>query len=358
MDQGTINELYERNRRIIEAVKAKEKLVCPGAVDLIAVTGSFASGEYYEKSDLDLLIVINNDMGWKIAKAFIIGDIGYDIYCQTWDGLERAAGYPDPHVIKLMNADIVYTARGAGERYLSLRNRLKETLAEPFCLEDLEKAERYYNLALETLGRLFLSDGDGECKYLSAVALYYIEYAVYMANKAYVRHGIRGIPEEIGAMERLPAGFMAGYHKLIAAEGDESVKGAVKALMKLTGDFLAALRNETAPKPGISAKELEGAYEEAFSNWRWKMHRAAELDSPYLSLMTAASCQNYYDEFYAGFDVPRFDLFSGFSVKDLQASAEEFDRVLGEFGELCGNRGADICRYPGLEEFEKDYLRQ
>ena len=109
MNENIKNNLLERNRRMIEAIKAKAALVCPGVVDLIAIAGSFASGDYYEKSDLDLLIVINSDSGWKIAKAVIIEDVGHDIYCQTWEGLEHAAEYPDPHVSKLLDADIVYT---------------------------------------------------------------------------------------------------------------------------------------------------------------------------------------------------------------------------------------------------------
>jgi predicted nucleotidyltransferase len=63
MNQKTKEALLARNQRIIQAVKTKADLVCPGAVDLIAIVGSFASGDYHEKSDLDLLIVINQDSG-------------------------------------------------------------------------------------------------------------------------------------------------------------------------------------------------------------------------------------------------------------------------------------------------------
>ena len=61
MDYRMKEALLQRNQRIIQAVKAKANMVCPGAVDLIAVVGSFVSGEYHEKSDLDLLIVINQE---------------------------------------------------------------------------------------------------------------------------------------------------------------------------------------------------------------------------------------------------------------------------------------------------------
>ena len=89
MDENKRLELFQRNNTIIEAVKAKAEKDCPGAVELIAVTGSFASGNYYEKSDLDLLIVINNNTGWNISKCFIHGDTAHDIYCHTLNRLEK-----------------------------------------------------------------------------------------------------------------------------------------------------------------------------------------------------------------------------------------------------------------------------
>lgn len=357
MDYRMKEALLQRNQRIIQAVKAKANMVCPGAVDLIAVVGSFVSGEYHEKSDLDLLIVINQESGWKLSKTFILEDVGHDIYCQTWEELEHTAEYPHPHVAKLLEAAIVYTTnQAAKDRYFLLQNKLKEVLARPLCVEDIEKAEGFYHSALEVLGKLFLADADGECAYLSAILLYYIEYAAYLVNKSYVHRGIQGIPAEIEAFDCLPDGFVDAYQRLILAEGAADIRQAAKFLVRLTGDFLAVLRDRLCPKPEISPEALEGTYEEAFSNWRWKMHRAAQLGSPYLSLMTAASCQNYYDEFEARFHIPHFDLFSGFSAKDLSASAEMFDRVLEEFGHLYEKGGLKICRYPTLEEFEQDYL--
>ena len=137
-----------------------------------------------------------------------------------------------------------------------------------------------------------------------------------------------------------------------------NIQQAAKPLVRLTGDFLASLRNRLSPKAEVSAEDLKWAYEEAFSNWRWKMHRAVQLNSLCLSLMTAASCQNYYDEFEARFQLPLFDLFSGFSKKDLSVSAVKFDDVLEKFGHLYGKVGLKICRYPTFEEFEQDYLEE
>ena len=74
----TRKALFEKNTRIIEAVIARAAEVCPKSLDLIAVTGSFASGDFHEKSDLDLLIVISDDAGYALSHCFILDDVGYD----------------------------------------------------------------------------------------------------------------------------------------------------------------------------------------------------------------------------------------------------------------------------------------
>ena len=71
-----MNALELRNRRIIDAVIEKEKAVCPGALALIGIYGSFQTGDIHPYSDLDLLILINDDRGWQLGTAFIQEDLG------------------------------------------------------------------------------------------------------------------------------------------------------------------------------------------------------------------------------------------------------------------------------------------
>ena len=95
-----MNALENRNRRIVEAVLQKEKILCPGAVALIGIYGSFQTGEVHPLSDLDLLILINDDRGWQLATAFIQDDlgVGHDIYCTSWDSLRQDACFSHPHM--------------------------------------------------------------------------------------------------------------------------------------------------------------------------------------------------------------------------------------------------------------------
>ena len=45
----------------------------------------------YPESNLDLLILINDDRGWQLGKAFIQEDpgVGHDIYCTNWESLNE-----------------------------------------------------------------------------------------------------------------------------------------------------------------------------------------------------------------------------------------------------------------------------
>ena len=62
-------QLENRIDRIIRAVLEKEKMLCPGPVALIGIYGSFQTGDFHPLSDLDLLILINDDRVLQLGTA-------------------------------------------------------------------------------------------------------------------------------------------------------------------------------------------------------------------------------------------------------------------------------------------------
>lgn len=70
-----MKSLEVRNQKIIEAVIEKAHRVCPESLAMIGIYGSFATGEFYEKSDLDLLVLINDNNGWQLGCTFIQDDL-------------------------------------------------------------------------------------------------------------------------------------------------------------------------------------------------------------------------------------------------------------------------------------------
>lgn len=102
-------KLDEINQKIVDAIVRKAEKVCPGSLALIGVYGSVCTGDVHEKSDLDLMILINDDEGRKLSDGFILDDrkIGYDIYCTDWKMLEEEAECRHAHLAKLMDSEIV-----------------------------------------------------------------------------------------------------------------------------------------------------------------------------------------------------------------------------------------------------------
>ena len=63
------------NKTIIDAIIKKAEALCPDSLALIGIYGSVATGDEHEKSNLDLMILINDNNGQVLADGFILDDI-------------------------------------------------------------------------------------------------------------------------------------------------------------------------------------------------------------------------------------------------------------------------------------------
>lgn len=74
--------------------------MCPDSLALIGVYGSVATGDEYGKSDLDLMILINDENGQALADGFIIDDvdIGYVVSQNSADELQ---------IVRILAAQII-----------------------------------------------------------------------------------------------------------------------------------------------------------------------------------------------------------------------------------------------------------
>ena len=178
-----MKKLEVRNQKIINAVLEKEKMLCPGAIALIGIYGSFLTGDIHPRSDLDLLILINDERGRMLGKAFIQEDldVGHDIYCTTWESLRRDAAYIDPNISKLMESQIVYCA---DEKYRDelerLRKQVRQKISEPFCEADLLKAENILRDARHCYAEALIQEKLTEVRRQAGGVLYYAEIAIAM----------------------------------------------------------------------------------------------------------------------------------------------------------------------------------
>ena len=255
-----MNSLEIRNRKIIDAVIRKEQAVCPGAIALIGIYGSFQTGDIHPLSDLDLLILINDDRGWQLGKAFIQEDlgVGHDIYCTTRESLRQDAEYDHPHISKLMDAQIVYCA---DEKYRieleTLREQVRKKLAEPFGEEDYRKAEKELKEARCCYADAMTAEALNDARRSAGGVIFFAENALALLNKTYFCKGVSRRREELDAMERKPDHLCGMIENVLAATTVEELKEQVEAAEKKAAEAEAKAAETEAKMAEADAKEAE-----------------------------------------------------------------------------------------------------
>lgn len=358
MQETTKKMLFEKNSRIIEAVRVRADRMCPGALDMIAVTGSFASGDYHEKSDLDLLIVISDDAGYALSHCFVLDDVGYDLYCHTWQMLEDAAAYQSPFVSKLLDAQIVYCRDDAVRtRFSKIAERLKMHLSAPLTEDDCAAAAAEVRLAKEAYFDLAASDGAGY-RFVLLGVMYHLTCAVYLLNHAVVRHGVRGIPSELGVLQDLPADFQELHQRACDAHAFAQAQTAAMNMICTTERWVIAHRDAVSPRQKPCKDSLRGSYEELFSNYRNKLRYAVETGDAYLSRMTLASAQMFFDEVGAEEVLAQRILFDDDDYRRCDLASAAFDRAMDRYERVYEAVGLTVCRYTDTNAFENAYAKE
>ncbi len=353
--------LEERNQKIIDAVIEKANRECPGSLAMIGVYGSFMTGDIHEKSDLDLLILVNDEVGYVLSKGFIQDDlgVGHDIYCTTWERLKADAKFEHPHISKLMNSNIVHCPDPADlERLENLRHSVRDRMAKPLSPKDFERAAHLLAEAEQYYAKAMCADTLAGCREKAMGVLYSLPDALMLLNKRYYRRGTRRLYDELMIMDKRPAHICELMDAVVSADTADGVKSALTSLLRETEAVFDAVKKEISPKKEApSPDNLAGTYEEMFSNWRNKMVLAAETGNRMMAFTTLGSLQAMLDDIADSVEIGKYDAISGYDPDDLWKTAEFFDRTIDAYLAEYRKIGLDVKRYADIGEFVKDYLK-
>ncbi|MBQ8591379.1 MAG: nucleotidyltransferase domain-containing protein [Lachnospiraceae bacterium] len=353
--------LEERNKKIIDAIVKKAEKVCPGSLALIGVYGSFMTGDIYEKSDLDLLILINDDNGWQLGCTFIQDDlmVGHDLYCTDWKSLQQDACYEHPNISKLMDAKIVYCADEIYvKRLQELRENVVAILDAPFTKQDFDKSVVHLKNAEHFYTEAMISGVPSEVWTQAANVICNLQNAVAMLNKKYFHYGVKRTYEELEAMHYKPQKFCELIEAVISAESLENIKRRLTVLIKETKPVFANVEMQFAtPKSPASADNLRGTYEEMYSNWRNKMYYAAEKENKYLAFMSMNSFQTMLSEIAQNIEIESYNVLDGYNSSDLLKTSKVYDMVLEAYRNEYTKVGMSEKHYADIDAFVEDYLK-
>lgn len=345
--------MNEMNRTMVDAILKKAEALCPDSLALIGVYGSVITGDEYEKSDLDLMILINDEKGQVLADGFIIDDvgIGYDLYCTDWDMLENDAQCDHAHLSKLFDSKIIYCKEeSALKRLDEIRGKAAALLASD---RRYEKADKAYGDAKRMLAEVYLAQSLSKVRGYAGAAVEYIENAFMLYHGQYFRKGTKRALEELRQLG-LPFDLAAGISAVIQAETVEQIRERLTEFFLLTDGYLQTPKKKELP----SAENLRGTYEEMYSNWKNKMTEAAGRDDVYSSFMNLLSLQYMLHEIAECIAVDDFEIMDQFNPKNLEENVDVFNQALNQYLAEYEKAGIRPKHFESMTEFIESYNKE
>ncbi len=343
--------MNEVHQKIISAIIQKAEAICPNSLALIGLYASVATGDTHEKSDLDLMILVNDGQGHQLSEAFILDDtgIGYDLYCTSWAMLEEDAKCHHAHLSKLLDATLVYIKDPtAVQRLEKLRKKAFDLLTSD---ERYKQAQEALSHAKVMYANCFLTDSIAQMRMNAGAAIYYVLDAVMLYHGQYFRKGVKRTFEELESLN-LTFPVEEKVMNVIQAETDADIKSAVTDLMKTVQANLPFPHEKAAP----DQDHLAGTYEEMVSNWQSKMWEAAEQNNVFCSFMNMVYCQNMMDEIAENIAIKKFDMMAYFDPRHPKQNLKLFQHALDSYLEAYRQVGLRPHCFANADDFLEAYL--
>ncbi|MDQ0173572.1 nucleotidyltransferase domain-containing protein [Paenibacillus tundrae] len=358
MNEILMKQLLDKNERLINMVIERVKRDFVDDIAIIGLTGSFNTGDFHEKSDLDLIIINNTDKGWEISDCFILDDVGYDIYCTPWDTrIHEQSTLESPNVSSLTELQVLYYAKPEDlEKLNEFKQKALNALANPIGEACLHRAEKWIDLAKLAYSDTMLSEDIGSVRHASADVLYNLVNALVSMNNTCIKRGIKRYLEEICSLRYVPDHLESMYMSVIEANTIEEIRIASFNMLKSVTKLHSTMCDSFIVRPAPTYDNLKGTYEELWCNYRNKiLNGVLTNDAPYVFL-SAFGAQGYLDEMAAKIGTKKFNFMQYFDASNLTLMQEKFLEVMDEYAEEYGKVGREVERFTTFEQLYDHYM--
>ena len=358
MDATKKQKLFDKNRKIIEMVIERAKRDFPDDIALIGLTGSFRTGDFHEKSDLDLIIVNNTQKGWEISACFILDDVGYDIYCTPWETrINDQANLDSPMVSGLVDLEILYVAKPEYvEKFKSYRDRALEKLAKPIGKDCIERARKLIATAKQHYADAVLSDDLNTVKFAAAQVLCNLVNALVHLNNTYFTQGVKRYLEQVGTFAHKPADFEQKYMAVVRATTIADARTAAFDMLAMMVVFCDDMTTRFVEKPVPTFENLRGTYEELWCNYRNKAITATQNNDVSYAFHAAKDAQEYLDLMTELNGTPKIELMIHLDADNLGAFREAFLSAMDEYLSEYSRVGREVERFESFEQLYEWYM--
>lgn len=358
MQESTRQKLLEKNKKLIDMVIERAKRDFPEDIAIIGLTGSFSTGDYHEKSDLDLIIINETDQGWGISAGFILEDVGYDVYCTPWKPrLEAQSKLESPMASCLLELQVLYCAKPEYmDKLAAYQNAAKALLAQPIGEACLARAKKYIDTAKQNYAEAMLATELGEAKFAAGGVLYETVNALTSLNNTYIKRGIKRYLEQMLSYDHLPEDFETLYMAVINANTIDEARTAagnlLSALISLYESMHAKYTEQTKP----TYEDTRGIYEELWCNCRNKILNSVAMGDRAYAYHAALGAQAYLDVMVHIAGMKKYNLMASFDANNLSKLQEAFLRIVDEYAAVYAQVGRKIERFDTFEAVYDAYM--
>lgn len=288
--------------------------------------------------------VPGTDRSGALARTFIIGEKGYDLFPISWARLSSMADVEEYNTTCLADGEILYArSEEDRQRFLSLQARLKANLLNPALMK--ARAEKWLKVATELYGEMLFEDRLCKVRERAGYIVDLLALSIALFNGRYFRHGQT---DQLEAMGDAPKGFKDLYRAALR-EGDAALQ------KRLCHEMIALVRAQVTPPVSerADAQMLALWYQELRYTWR-RVKRFIEKKDDVNAYVWCAMLQDEVDRMGAPSGILDTDILGAFDAGDLSKLAARLDHVENAFICAIEAGGAKVERYADIDAFLRE----
>ena len=284
-----------------------------------------------------------------LARTFVIGGIGYDLFPMSWERIERMADVKEYNTTCLADAEILWSRSDEDEqRFISLQARLKANLQNPQYM--LERAKEWFNTVKEIYQDTLFEESLGKVRENAGNICDLLSIAVAFVNGCYFVHGQTNQLTELSGMKKLPKDFSKLYEAIIKEPSPDAQKRLCHDLIQKTREFLddQTKLSFKPSKPDFS--ELAAWYQELCYTWR-RVYYWCDMNDPVNAYIWCCMLQNEVDVWGIKFGIDDVGILEFFKFDDLLSFRTHAEAVEAEFRKAIADNGVKLDEYKTVEDF-------
>ena len=202
------------------------------------------------------------DRGYGLAKTFIIGDMGYDLFPMSWERIEGLAALNEGIIFCLADSEILYARNEADrERFEILRKTLYDNLKnkEYAYKKSLEKI----NYVMDIYKTMMFEKSLCSVRKAAGGIIEYLCEAIVIINGTYIKkdYGYGERLSQIKELKKVPRNFIENYEKIIGGKDVDDILKVTHDIIDETRDFFNEFKVEEVSR-SYNFDELAGWHEE------------------------------------------------------------------------------------------------